>query len=218
VSIGPRSRLVLLGTAIATGSLLASLLIAHSPERVRHEVDGFGIAAPAAFVALSAALSCAFFSGPLLAGAAGLVFGTAGGTAVAIAAATAAASLAFTISRRGGAGAVRELAGERVHRRMDWVEGRGFVGVLYLRLLPAMPFTVINYAAGLTHLPLRTFAAATLIGVAPRAYAYATLGGHLRDLDSPQAIVAISLLVAMGLAGVALALRERRRSRSRTSA
>jgi len=38
------------------------------------------------------------------------------------------------------------------------------------------------------------------------------------QIDSPQAIVAISLLVAMGLAGVALALRERRRSRSRTSA
>jgi uncharacterized membrane protein YdjX (TVP38/TMEM64 family) len=53
---------------------------------------------------------------------------------------------------------------------------------------------------------LAAFAAATAIGVAPRAFAYTALGGSLDDLGSPEAIVAIALLVLMA-AGGAVALR-----------
>jgi uncharacterized membrane protein YdjX (TVP38/TMEM64 family) len=163
-------------------------------------------------VLVSAALTVACFPGPLLAAASGLLFGTALGTPTAIAAATLGACAAFTISRRVGATAVDELSGRRVTRLQEWIVARGFVAVLYARILPGVPYTLVNYAAGLTRVSLAAFAAGTAIGCAPRAFAYVALGGSLDDLGSPEAIVAVALLVGMALLGLALVLRDARRS------
>jgi uncharacterized membrane protein YdjX (TVP38/TMEM64 family) len=62
-------------------------------------------------------------------------------------------------------------------------------------------------------LRLRSFVAATAIGVAPRAFAYTALGGSLGNLRSPEAIAAVVVLVGMALVGLALARRDLRRAR-----
>ena len=80
--------------------------------------------------------------------------------------------------------------------------------MLYARILPAMPYNVVNYAAGLTAVPLLTFAAATAIGCAPRAFAYTALGGSLSNLDSPAAIAAFAVLIVMGIGGTIVAARD----------
>src|SRR5690606_24400072 len=128
------------------------------------DLDGLGTIGPLAFVVVSAALTVACVPGPLLAGAAGLLFGTALGTPTAIVAATLGASLAFSISRRVGARAVDELSGRRLRALQEWIAARGFLAVLYARILPAMPYSLVNYAAGLTRVPLLVFAAATAVG------------------------------------------------------
>ncbi|MGN6188663.1 MAG: TVP38/TMEM64 family protein [Conexibacter sp.] len=175
---------------------------------MRNAVDDVGVVAPLAFVAISSLLTVAMFPGPLLAGASGLLFGTALGTPVSIVAATLGASLAFLLSRRFGARAVDELSGHRVRVVQDFIAQRGFLSVLYARILPAMPYNVVNYAAGLTRVPLLTFAGATALGCAPRAFAYTALGGNLSNLGSPAAVAAFAVLVAMGIAGVVVALRD----------
>jgi uncharacterized membrane protein YdjX (TVP38/TMEM64 family) len=185
-----------------------ALTLGLSSERVRDALDGLGWLGPLAFVAVSACLTVALFPGPLLAGACGLLFGTAVGTPTAIVAATVGASAAFSVSRRFGAGAVGELSGHRVRVVQDWIARRGFLAVLYARILPAMPFHLVNYAAGLTRVRLRVFAAATAIGCAPRAFAWVALGGNLSDLSSPEAIAAFAVLVAMGLGGLFVASRD----------
>jgi uncharacterized membrane protein YdjX (TVP38/TMEM64 family) len=156
------------------------------------------------------------FPGPLLSGASGLLFGTALGTPTSIVAATLGASLAFSISRRFGAGAVDELSGRRMRVMQDWIASRGFLAVLYARILPLMPYSIVNYAAGLTPVRLATFAAATAVGCAPRAFAYTALGGSIHDLDSTEAIVAFAVLMVMGVGGMIVAgadYRARRRLR-----
>ena len=72
-----------------------------------------------------------------------------------------------------------------------WEGRRGVLSVLYARLAPGVPYSLVNYAAGLTPIALRTFAAATAVGVAPRAFAYTALGGSFGDLGSPEAIIAV---------------------------
>ncbi|HEX5899397.1 MAG TPA: hypothetical protein VFY32_08355, partial [Solirubrobacteraceae bacterium] len=57
------------------------------------------------------------------------------------------------------------------------------------------------------------FVAATAIGVAPRAFAYTALGGSLGDLGSPEAIVAVVVLVLMAVVGAALGGRDVLRAR-----
>jgi uncharacterized membrane protein YdjX (TVP38/TMEM64 family) len=192
------------GLAAMLASLLAVLALSGSlsPERVRDWVEGFGAAGPIVFICLSALLTVALFPGPLLAGASGLLFGTALGTPISIAAATLGASLAFSLSRWWAHDAVLALAGPRLLALRDLLARRGFVSVLYARIAPGVPYNLVNYAAGLTAIPLRTFAAATALGASPRAFAYTALGGSVDDLGSPEAIVAICLLVAMAVGGV----------------
>jgi len=183
---------------------------------VRDAVHGSGVLAPLAFVVLSSLLTVAMLPGPLLAGASGLLFGTALGTPLSIVAATTGASLAFLVSRRFGAGPLDALSGRRVRVVQDFVAQRGFLAVLYARILPGIPYNVVNYAAGLTRVPLLTFAAATAVGCAPRAFAYTALGGSLSDLGSPAALVAIAVLVVMGVGGALVALRDLRKRRTLT--
>ena len=192
--------------AVATSGGLSS-------GRVRDAIDPLGAVAVPAFVLTSALLTCALFPGPLLAGASGLLFGTALGTPVSIASATLGAVLAFCIARFAAHDAVQALTPERVRPVQDWIERRGFWAVLYARIAPGVPYSLVNYAAGLTRVARPAFAAATAIGVAPRAFAYTALGGSLDDLASPEAIVAIVALVVMALVGLAALQRERVRGR-----
>ena len=154
------------------------------------------------FIAASALLTPALFPGPLLAGAAGLLFGTAVGTPVAIAAATLGATLAFSLGRWWAHDSVEAVARGRLAALRAWIGRRGFYAVLYARLAPGIPYSLVNYAAGLSPVALRAFALATMIGCAPRAFAYAALGGNLDDLGSPEAIAALIVLVTVSVVGL----------------
>lgn len=197
--------LVLLGALF-----LASLLLGpHSARHLRHQFAGLGVWGPFAVAGAGALLTCAFVPGAVLAGASGLLFGAALGTAVAVCAATLGATAAFLISRLLGQQSYRALASKRLR---DWtarIESRGFLTVLYARIAPLMPFTLTSYAAGMTSIRLRDFALATAIGVSPRAFAWAALGGSLGDYSSPQALAAIGVLVAMAIGGAGLVWRAR---------
>ncbi len=173
--------------AILTLLFAVGLLIApHSPDRLRRDVDGLGGWGPIAMVAIYAVLTCAFVPGSALAGASGLLFGAAVGTGLAVISATLGACLAFVTARVLARRSYAMLATGRVRQLGERIEARGFVAVLYARIAPAMPFALISYAAGLTGIGIRDFAAATAVGAAPRAFAYATLGGSIGDYSSPQ--------------------------------
>jgi len=212
------ARLRLLALAGTLASVLAVLALTGSlrPERVRDWIDGFGLLGPVAFVVVSSLLTVALFPGPLLAGASALLFSTALGTPLSIISATPGASLAFSLSRWWAHDAVVALAGPRIGALRDWVGRRGFLSVLYARLTPGVPYHLVNYAAGLTPIPLRTFAAATAIGASPRAFAYTALGGNLDNLRSPEAVVAVCLLVVIAAGGLLLARRDLRAAGSGT--
>ncbi len=208
------ARLGGLGALLGALFVLGLLVAPHSARHFRHEFAGLGLWGPLAVIAAYSMLTCAFVPGPVLAGASGLLFGTALGTAVAIVSATLGASAAFLIARALAQRSYGALARGRLRAWTVRIERRGFVAVLYARIVPGVPFALISYAAGLTRVGLRDFAGATVLGALPRAFAYAALGGSLGDYASPQALVAIGVLVAMALGGVALGFRARPGSRS----
>jgi uncharacterized membrane protein YdjX (TVP38/TMEM64 family) len=201
-------RLAALAGALGAIVLVLALTGSLSASRVRDWVEGFGLAGPLVFIAVSASLTVVLFPGPVLAAASGLLFGTAVGTPVSIASATLGATMAFCVARWWAHDAVVALAGPRLRALRAWVGRRGFLTVLYARIAPGVPYTLVNYAAGLTPIALRSFVAATALGVAPRAFAYTALGGSLGNLGSPEALVAVGVLVAMAVAGVVLARRD----------
>ena len=205
------ARLVGLALAVVVALVLVAGSGDLSSERVERWVQDAGAWAPAAFVVISASLTVVLFPGPLLAGASGLLFGTALGFPLSLTAAVLGASLAFLLARHLGRDAVERRAGPRVARVRDGVGRRGFVAVLYARILPGGPYNLVNYAAGLAPIGLGTFAAATALGAAPRAFAYTALGGSLDDLGSPEAIAAFAVLALLAVAGLVLLRRDRLR-------
>jgi uncharacterized membrane protein YdjX (TVP38/TMEM64 family) len=192
------------------GGLAAAILAAFivfavsgglSADKVRDWMSGYGAAGPIVFILVAAALNCAAFPGPFLAGAAGLLFGTALGTPVAIVSTTISAVVACLIGRFVAGDVVERIGGVRVRQLARFVEEHGFLSTFYVRLLPGVPFTAYNYAVGLTRINVAAFGLATLIGCAPRTFAYVALGGSFGNFTNPTTIVAIGILVAMAVAG-----------------
>jgi uncharacterized membrane protein YdjX (TVP38/TMEM64 family) len=202
--------------ALVLGLFLAATVSGRLPnaEEVRDWGDGLGWTGPLVFIPAAACGLCLFMPGPVLAGAAGLLFGTAGGTPIALTFIVLGAVMQMSISRYLAGDAARELLPERVKRFDRFIEERGFWAVFYMRLAPAIPYNLVNYGAGLTSLKLRAMAAGTAVGAAPRTFAWVALGGNLDDLGSTEAKVAIALLVAMALFGALLARRQLASERS----
>jgi uncharacterized membrane protein YdjX (TVP38/TMEM64 family) len=144
---------------------------------------------------------------PILAGAAGLLFGTAVGTPLALAGVTAAGLTQMFVARRLAAGHHGALLPQRTRGVERFLTENGAVAVMESRIVPVLPFGIVNFSAGLTTMPYRDLALGTIVGAAPKAFAYVALGGNLTDLGSPEAIVALALLIAFGLVGALLVRR-----------
>ena len=153
----------------------------------------------------------------MLAGASGLLFGAALGTLVADVSATLGACLAFLLAAAGARRPYSALASDRIQSWTTRIERRGFLTVMYARLAPGAPCALVSYAAGVTRIRLRAFASATAIAAAPRAFAYAALGGNLHTYTSPQALAAIAVLATMTIGGTTILWRARRAHRTRAN-
>ncbi len=217
---GAAVRFAALGLAIAAAGAVVLFVVHPSPAAMRDTVrdvrdwaESLGSVAPLVFIAVSASLTPLMFPGPLLAGASGLLFGVWVGFPVTLAGAVLGATVAFSISRWVAGDAVVQLAGRRVLAIEAMISRRGFMSVLYARIAPGVPYSLVNYAAGLTRIPLLVFCVATALGTAPRAFAYTALGGSLGDLRSPEAAVAVGVLVGMGTIGLLLVGRDVRAAR-----
>jgi uncharacterized membrane protein YdjX (TVP38/TMEM64 family) len=191
---------------VAFGALVATGNIPSSSE-ARDFGDDLGPLAPVLYVPLFVVTNF-LITWPILAGAAGLLFGTAAGTPLALAGVTAAALTQMAIAR-GLAGEHRgRLLPRRTKRIEDFLTEHGAVAVMESRIVPVLPYGVVNYSGGLTHLPYKAMALGTAIGAAPKVFAYTALGGSLDDLTSPEALTALALLVILGLAGALFVWRQ----------
>ncbi|HEU5040490.1 MAG TPA: TVP38/TMEM64 family protein, partial [Gemmatimonadales bacterium] len=125
----------------------------------------------------------AFVPGSLLTLGAGAVFGLVQGTLLVLVGATLGASAAFLVSRYIARGAVeRRLAGNRRFAAIDRAIGAdGRRIVLLLRLSPAFPFTLLNYALGLTRVRFADFVAAS-VGMLPGTVLYVYYGKVAGDV------------------------------------
>lgn len=194
-------RLVAYGLLVATVfGVLAATGSLPTPEEARDWGEGLGAAAYVAFVPLFVVANFVIWW-PILAGAAGLLFGTAVGTPLVLAGVTASSLTQMFVARRLAAGHHGSLLPERTRRVEDFLTRLGPVAVMESRIVPLLPWGIVNFSAGLTRLRYRDLALGTVVGGAPKVFAYVALGGSLSDLSSPEAIVAIALLVTMALLG-----------------
>lgn len=134
--------------------------------------------------------------------AAGAIFGSIMGTVYANIAATIGAVLAFLVTRYLLRDAVLNRFGSKLEGVNRELEERGFSYLLFLRLVPLFPFFLINLAAGLTRLPLRTFFFGTMLGIIPGGFVYVNAGASLATIDSISGIASPRVLGSFALLGV----------------
>jgi uncharacterized membrane protein YdjX (TVP38/TMEM64 family) len=133
-------------------------------------------AAPLGFLAIHIAASLLFIPRTLLALVAGLLFGIGWGIFWAEIGGLAGAVAGFLAARYINSGPIDLEHGPRVRQVLEQAERGGWRAVAVLRLIPVMPHSLANYALGLTHLPLRSYAVGSLVGQLPMTIAYVDLG------------------------------------------
>jgi len=134
--------------------------------------------------------------------AAGALFGSFLGTVYANIAATLGATLAFLVTRYLLREAVLSRFGPQLEGLNRELEVRGFSYLLFLRLVPVFPFFVINLAAGLTRLPLRTFFIGTALGIIPGGFVYVNAGASLATIESLAGVASPRVLGSLALLGL----------------
>ena len=170
-------------------------LVAYSAVHPRATVAGF-----MALYIVQTALSLP--GAAILSLAAGALFGVIPGTIYANIAATIGATLAFLVTRYLLRDVVLGRFGHRLEGMNRALETRGFNYLLFLRLVPVFPFFLINLAAGLTRLPVRTFFLATLLGIIPGGFVYANAGASLATVDSLAEVASPRVLGSLMLLGL----------------
>jgi uncharacterized membrane protein YdjX (TVP38/TMEM64 family) len=179
-------------------------------------VAGHGALAPALFIAIYAvATALSLPVGLVLSVTSGFLFGTFLGTAFAVVGATTGAVGVFMIARTAlGDVLRRRLTGGVLERMADGFRQNAFSYLLVLRLIPLFPFFVVNLAPAFLGVSLRTFVAATLLGIVPGAFVFASVGTGLGDvfdmggkfsatgLLTPNVITALVGLAVLALAPV----------------
>ena len=169
-------------------------------------------AAPAVYVATyAAAAALSLPEGAVLTVAGGLLFGTLLGGALAVIGSTLGSVVLFLAARYHLADAMAARAGGFVERVRGKLTRNGFSYLLAIRLVPAFPFWLVNLAAALCGMRLLPYLAATLLGIIPATFIYASVGAGVGDVlaagGAPDLAIMFSpnvLLPLLGLAGLAL--------------
>lgn len=175
------------------------------------------VVAAAAYVAAYVVIvALSLPGGTIMTLAGGLLFGTTFGGALAVCAATTGATLIFLIAKTVVGEALRKRAGPFLHALEEGFRANAFSYLLFLRLVPAFPFWVVNLVPALTGVGLGVFAGATLIGIMPATFIFAAFGAglgelfdagaeiRLADVLSPTLIAALAGLGLLALLPVAV--------------
>ncbi len=139
-------------------------------------LGGGGAWAPLIFVTAYALLTMAFLPGTVLTLAGGALFGPWWGALYSLTGATAGATGAFLMARYVAGDWVRQRVRGRFERVLEGIEQEGWRFVAFVRLVPVFPFNLLNYALGLTRIPLPSYVAASYVFMLPGALVYAYLG------------------------------------------
>nr|VFJ64089.1 MAG: Uncharacterized membrane protein YdjX, TVP38/TMEM64 family, SNARE-associated domain [Candidatus Kentron sp. FW] len=169
------------------------------------------------FMAVYAISTVLFVPGSVLTLTGGVLFGPVLGTFLNLTGATIGSVLAFLAARYLGADWVRARAGSRLNAILNGVAAEGWRFVAFVRLVPLFPFNLLNYALGLTRIPLLPYLVTTWVCMFPGTMAYTWLGYVGREAASNGEDLIEKGLLALGLlVAVAFLPRLVRRWRERT--
>lgn len=193
------TRLAAISAPIVVGVLLIRFVSPLLPQ-ISAYVATLGVWAPIAYIAAYVAVVVFMLPAFLLIIAGGAVFGTVYGSMLAMTGAMLGGMTAFLIARH----VAREPVARRVARNpklsvIDRSIGRDGARIVFLlRLSPAVPFVLANYALGITQVRFSHFVAGTL-GLVPMVLTFAAYGAAAGTTNSATGAPMSPLLLGIGL-------------------
>ena len=179
------------------------LLLAHrewfeDPKQVKLEVLGWGAWGPLVYMMLYAVGPSFLVPGAVMTIAGGLAFGTLWGSVYSLIGANVGAVVAFGAGRFLGRGFVENVVGKRFDAMLERIARHGFHIILYLRMVPVIPYNALNLIAGASRIGFRDYLWASVIGMIPGTILFAFLGDALWHPLSPRFFLAL-LLIAISV-------------------
>jgi uncharacterized membrane protein YdjX (TVP38/TMEM64 family) len=116
----------------------------------------------------------------------GLLFGWQIGAPATVVGATIGATILFLVVNTSFGSTLAEKAGPFVARLRDGFQENALSYLLFLRLVPAFPFFIVNLVPALLGVPLRTFVIGTFLGIIPGTTAYSLAGSGLGSVIEAQ--------------------------------
>lgn len=189
---------LIFSTSILLPILLLRLFHHSDPARLQTWLQQWGIMAPVLYVGLYVVATILILPSTALNLTAGAFFGPWVGTAWASCGAVVAAIAAFGFTRLWGRKWVKAHLADAWQSMDREIQRGGVTYIFALRLLPIIPYGLVNFTAGLTSIRFQDYLVGTLLGTVPGILPFVMLGSYgFKALSSGEWLpVAVSLTLA----------------------
>ncbi len=210
-TVSPR-RFIAILAAIVILIAVAVLVPLPTAVQLRDWATSVGPWFPLAFLAAHIVVTVFPFPRTVFTLAAGLLFGPYLGVPLAVLASTLSAVIALLLVRAAGWQLSRLVRHPRVDSLDARLRERGWPAIVSMRMIPAVPFSVVNYAAGASAVRVLPYTLATFVGLLPGTAAVVILGDALTGNVSPLLFVVSLCTASLGIAGLIYEIRAHRRA------
>ncbi|MDX2216942.1 MAG: TVP38/TMEM64 family protein [Oculatellaceae cyanobacterium bins.114] len=190
--------LLLVGCLVAT-AIAIYLLNNLDPAILQHRLKQAGAWAPIAYVLLYVLGTLLMLPSTPLNLSGGALFGVWWGTLWTSVAAIIAAIAAFAFTRTLGREAIANRFTGRWQSLDTEIRQGGVFYMFAIRLLPLLPYGLVNFTAGLTSIRFKDYLVGTLLGTVPGILPFVMLGAGLRAMTRGDVV---PLMLASGLLGI----------------
>ncbi|MEM8673959.1 MAG: TVP38/TMEM64 family protein [Cyanobacteria bacterium P01_G01_bin.67] len=182
-------------------------------EQLQIRLQQLGIWAPVIYISLYTLGTLLIIPSTPLNLTGGAIFGVWWGTLWTTVAAIIGAVIAFVFTRSIG----RELIAKKLAGQWEAIDAEirqgGLFYIFAIRLLPIIPYGLVNFTAGLTSIRYKDYLTGTIIGTLPGVLPFVMMGAGLKALSQGQLLPLISALTLTGiLVGGATWYRRRRQN------
>ena len=172
-----------------------------NPRMIKVEVKSWGVWGPIAYILLYALGPSFLVPGAVMTIAGGLAFGALWGALWSVVGADLGALIAFGAGRFLGRSFVRKVIGDRFQSLLERLARNGFYIILYLRIVPVIPYNALNLLAGASPIEFRDYFWASVVGMIPGTVLFAMLGDALWHPMQPRFFIAVGLILCCFVAG-----------------
>jgi uncharacterized membrane protein YdjX (TVP38/TMEM64 family) len=144
--------------------------------------------------------------GAIMTIAGGFLFGTIATASMVVVSATLGATILFVVAKTTVGNALRAKAGPWIGKMAQGFQDNALSYLLFLRLIPAFPFFVVNLVPAFLGVPLRTYVIGTFFGIIPGTLAFAFFGASVGELLDSSEAFSVSLILTPQLWAALIAL------------